>query len=134
MGLREVHLIVGATGLVAFALQGQLMEHVIAVSTLPDGERMMYRTSHLYLMLASVINIMRGLSGAQPQNLAHWESLTQRLVSVIFLLAPLFIGASFFFESAHPEFERPMAANALFGIFGAGAVLVLIELKKRFFT
>ncbi|MFK7730896.1 MAG: hypothetical protein AB8B48_04675 [Pseudomonadales bacterium] len=129
--LRGLHLFVGATGLIAFALQGQLMVHVIGVQTLPDGERMMYRTSHLYLMLVCVINIVWAASYRSTENQSQWQSLVQLLISLVFLVAPLLVGASFFFESSDSQLERPIAEYTLFAIFGSGVVMVLIELKQR---
>lgn len=132
MTFRDIHLFIGTAGLIAFALQGQLMEHSLGVSELQDGERMMYRTSHLYLMLASVINIVSAVSPQNSITSATWEATLSRLCSILILLAPPLLATSFFLESSHPELERPLAAYTMYGVFGSGAALALIELKKRF--
>ncbi|MFK7974912.1 MAG: hypothetical protein AB8C02_02190 [Halioglobus sp.] len=107
------------------------MVHVIGVQTLPDGERMMYRTSHLYLMLVCVINILWAASFRSTENQPQWQRLLQRLISLVFLVAPVLVGASFFFESSDPQLERPMTEYTLFAVFGSGVIMVLIELKQR---
>lgn len=121
-----LHLAVGALGLLAFVLQGQLMANSLAVSTLEDGTRMMYRTAHIYLMLASVSNILMALIRRVPAS--GWQGIVVNLCSLAFLVAPFVFSLSFFVESTDADFERPLAALTLYGMFGAGTLLLLLTL------
>jgi hypothetical protein len=127
MSWRNVHLVVGAMGLLLFVLQGQYMVHVIAVETLPDGPRLMYRTAHLYLMLASVANISYGYCAPMQAK----QTFFQTLASMGLLIAgPLFVW-SFLYESTAVDFDRLVAVLGLYGIFGSGVLLLLNELWDR---
>ena len=54
--LRSLHLVAGILGLLLFVLQGQYMDHVHDhLAGMEDGPRMMFRSSHIYLLLASLL-------------------------------------------------------------------------------
>lgn len=127
MNWRNCHFIVGAIGLLLFVVQGQYMAHVLVVPELPDGERMMYRTAHIYLMLASVINIARAYAMQPSESL----NLLEVVCSVIILLSLPLLIVSFFAESGAGDFERPIAAYTLFGIIGAANGLLLCDIYCR---
>ena len=129
MKLQNLHLATGAIGLVVFAVQGHFMDTTLGVSNLPDGPRMMYRTAHLYLMMASVINVLMGLLPTQAG--AAWRRGLVTLCSVVFLLAPFLFLLSFIVESNDPAFMRPITVYTQYGVFGAGALLVLLEVHRR---
>ena len=129
MKQQHLHLGVGALGLIAFAVQGQFME-ALQVSNLPDGQRMMYRTAHLYLMMASVINIVMGLVTASiTGKLSQWLF---RIVSLVFLASPLLFVLSFVLESTNAELMRPIAVFTQYGVFGGGALTAVLVFLGRF--
>ena len=122
MNWRLLHLSVGTLGLLLFVLQGQYMDRVLLVGDLPDLPRMHYRSAHIYLMLASALNICAACivprHGGTP--------LLLRLASPLFLLAPALLLLSFFTESGSASIDRPLATLALYAAFG-GAVLMAIH-------
>ncbi len=118
MDLKRAHLIIGIIGLLIFVLQGQYMARVLVVPELHDTQRMLYRSGHLYLMLASGINIALGCF--MPTGPASW---LQRLCSALLLLAPLLLLGSFFVEVNEQSIDRVMTSLGLYAIFGAVALL-----------
>jgi hypothetical protein len=124
---RNSHLLVGGLGLLIFLLQGQYMGRVLGMETLPDGERMLYRSAHIYLMLACVANISVGYFLTPERTLNH----LQRLISVVLLLCPALLVWSFFTESSTATLERPIASYTLYLLFGSGVLLLLQELYSR---
>ena len=125
--MRYCHLFVGGLGLILFALQGQYMQWIIGVADLPDGPRMMYRSAHIYFLLASVANVTSGYFMTPSLALNH----LQRLCSVLLLISGPLLIWSFFAESTNITLERPIAKAALYSIFGAAALLVTNEIYGR---
>lgn len=127
MSWRNFHLLIGGLGLLLFALQGQFMARVLGVADLPDAARMMYRSAHIYLLLASVGNVVAGYLMTP----ATVVSILQRLMSAVLLLAPGLFIWSFFTESTIASLERPVAAVGLYLVFGAATLLVLDDVYRR---
>ena len=127
MNLKTAHLVTGAVGILLFALQGQYMAIVLQVPELADGPRLMYRTSHLYLMLVSAINLFVGYYMASEAR----AGLLQRIISTTLMLAPVALLVSFVIESDIASFERPIAAFTLYLVFGAASLLLTVEVLRR---
>lgn len=125
---RNSHLIVGGLGLVVFLLQGQYMARVLGMDAMPDGPRMLYRSAHIYLMLACLANVTAGYFMTPERE----SNLVQRLASVLLLVCPPLLIVSFFTESATATLERPIGTYTLYLLFGAAALLLLQEIFRRF--
>ena len=87
MNWSRAHWLVGLLTLLIFPLTGQYMRHVAAVPQLDDVPRLIFRSRHLFLLLAGVANI--ALSSSQPFHRA------QRVASVLILVAPFLLFAAF---------------------------------------
>ena len=81
VSFRNFHLVIGGLGLLIFVLQGQYMTHALGVEHLPDAPRMMYRSAHIYLLLACVANVSVGYY-LIPSTAVNY---LQRLIGVILL-------------------------------------------------
>jgi hypothetical protein len=57
--MKRFHLIFGLAVVIVFLLTGQYMEYVHN-RQLPDGTRVLYRSRHIYLLLAGLINLVIG--------------------------------------------------------------------------
>lgn len=123
MSLRTCHLLVGGLGLLVFLLQGQYMARVVGMEALPDGARMLYRSAHIYLMLASLANVCVGYY-MTPERAPN---PLQRLTCVVLLTCPALLAWSFFTESASGSLERPIATYTLYLLFGSAVLLLLQE-------
>ena len=120
-------MVVGGLGLLLFVLQGQYMARVLGVEHLLDAPRMMYRSAHIYFLLACVVNISVGYYLA-PKAKAN---LLQRLIGVPLLISPVLLLYSFFTDSTAASLERPVAQIALYLIFAVAVVLLLHEIYRR---
>jgi len=124
---RICHLLIGGLGLILFMLQGQYMARILGVADLPDAARMMYRSAHIYLLLASVANVVAGYF-MTPTVVVHH---LQRLIGVVLLLSPVLFIWSFFTESTVVTLDRPLTKTGLYLLFGAAALLLLDEVYRR---
>lgn len=119
--LRTLHLIIGIAGLLAFVLSGQYMHHFLDhLQGMPDGARLMYRSAHLYLFWASLLNLLLGsyLDCATQGGIRRF----QILASAMIVLAPFLIGFSFFVESNSTELFRPFARVGIYSAL-AGCII-----------
>jgi hypothetical protein len=125
--LRRTHLVVGMLGLVVFVLQGQYMDLVHNhLADMEDGPRMLFRSSHIYLLFASILNIVVGAYLKNGTQLGRpW---IQILVSAVLLLAPAALLAGFFLEPHMADLMRPYTRPALFVLFATGVILSLSEI------
>lgn len=120
--LKTAHLSMGIAGLLVFALQGQYMDLVHDhLAGMADGPRMLYRSSHIYLLLVSVLNVALGVYLTSDNKSVH--PVLQNIVSAVFLLAPIGLLAGFFLEPGMEDFARPFTRPVLYAVFGTGVGL-----------
>ena len=111
--LRVAHLWIGIVGFLAFLLTGQYMHwflhHLIGMA---DGPRLLYRSSHIYLLWSSLLNILLG------SYIVHFEHRLFRGIqlagSLALLLGPILLLSSFFIESNSLNLSRPLARAAIY--------------------
>lgn len=127
--MRRSHLIVGYAGVIVFILSGQYMDrwlgHLAGMADLP---RMLYRSGHIYLLMASLLNLALGLYLSEADG--GWRRIVQRVGSVLVVVAPILFLVGFTQESARTDFERPWAGPAIHGLFG-GVLLMAIAGSGR---
>jgi uncharacterized membrane protein len=128
MTWRRLHLVIGGLGLLAFIIQGQYMARALGVPDLPDVQRMLYRSAHIYLMQACAINLCVGffIPVAGPRG------VLQKLASLSMLAGPPLLLASFFTEISSHTIDRPLLSIALYLMFGAAMWLVIATAWRRF--
>jgi hypothetical protein len=117
MPLRPTHAIVGALALVAFVLSGQYMHWSLGhLHDMADVPRLMYRSSHIYLLFAGLLNLALGLYLQVPETgRARWA---QFIGSVMLVASPVFFGWSFWIESRQPSIERHVLRLGIYASFG----------------
>ncbi|MEP1471462.1 MAG: hypothetical protein ABJK20_18720 [Halieaceae bacterium] len=125
--IRTLHLAIGAAGLLLFVLTGQYMERFAGVPELPDTERMLYRSNHIYLLLVCACNIAAGffMKPAGPAN------VLQMSCSVALMALPFLFAVAFFIEPASGSLERPITRLSLFLAFGTVSLMLISELWSR---
>jgi len=71
-----------------------------------EAVRYMYRANHVYVLLASLINVAIGIycRGSRP----GWRGIVARTGSALALAAPLVLLYAFFAEPPHGVPERPV--------------------------
>ncbi len=95
--MRRIHIIIGLFGVIAFLLTGQVMKHHHPkMEELSAEVRMMYVSRHIYLLGASLVNVVLGLYlQVHPWG---WRRVLQQIGSVLILLSPLSLLIAFFAE------------------------------------
>jgi hypothetical protein len=116
--MRRLHLAVGSLALLGFVLTGQYMDRVHAhLVGMPDGPRLLYRSAHIYLLFAALLNLLLGAYlRPAPQ---HGVRLLQGAASVTLLALPALFAVAFFREPALAGLERPWARPAIYLSLGA---------------
>ena len=125
--MRKAHLISGLLFFALFLASGRHMGQVLpAFSGELDGLRMMYRASHVYLLYASLLNLLAG---------AYWHPVslrrrTQLLASCLLLLSQPVLGLGFLLEPALNLAGRPYSlAGAILALAGV-TLSVIAQLGK----
>lgn len=118
--LRITHLVIGLTGVVLFLLSGQYMQHILGpLSNMETGPRMLYRSAHIYLLWASLLNLMLGCYFVPFS--AGWRRALQAIGSLGMAVAPALICMAFYYEPKLHNLDRPYAFYAaLLAFIGAG--------------
>jgi hypothetical protein len=113
--IRCAHLVIGTLGLAAFLLSGQYMHWFLGhLQGMPDAPRLLYRTSHIYLLWSSLLNLLLGCYMVHaPRRI---QRFAQSVASLALLVGPVLLAASFFIESpsSGPQRERPLAHIAIY--------------------
>jgi hypothetical protein len=110
--MRLLHLLVGAFVLVAFLLTGQYMNYLdVRSGALGETARIMFRSRHIYLLLAGLVNLGVGsyFSGREG---VWWRGL-QLFGSALLVVAPALMLAAFFTEPGVPGLRRHFTQPAV---------------------
>lgn len=127
--MRRLHLIFGLLVVLVFLLTGQYMDryhqHLHGV---PDGVRMLYRSRHIYILLAGLLNLGIGAYFAYRQQ--RWRKRLQTVGSVLLLLASLLFIAAFFYEPTWKDLDASLTRFGVYAIV-AGTLLHLLSGAER---
>jgi hypothetical protein len=121
-----LHLAVGVAGVVGFLGTGQYMDRVHDhLRGMDDARRLLFRSTHLYLLFGSLVNLALGLY-LRPG--VGWRRWVRAAGSVLILATPFLAAAGFFVEPWLSGLERPYTGPAVYGCL-AGMVLHLVCLS-----
>jgi hypothetical protein len=120
------HVIFGALVVVAFVLTGQYMdrfhEHLAGMA---DGQRMLYRSRHIYILLAGLLNL--GLGAYWQLRPTRHQRALQLTGSALVVSSTCLLVAAFFYEPPLADPERvPLSRAGLYTIL-AGTLLHLLS-------
>lgn len=106
------HRLAGVLVVVGFLLTGVYMRtHDPEMTQLPDVVRMLYRSRHIYLLFAGLLNLVLGAYwAARPPG---WRRIVQLTGSALLLLAPILLAAAFFREPGLPGMDRTFSLPAI---------------------
>jgi len=130
--MRRLHLSFGVLTVLAFLITGQFMRHhEPPMSALSDSVRLMFRSRHIYILAAGLVNLMLGLY--MHLDVAGWRRVVRDAGSVLLLAAPLILLFAFATEPSHGfRAETHWSAAGLYALFG-GSMAHLVStgsLKK----
>lgn len=127
--MQKLHLIVGALGFLLFLATGLYMYFGLEqLSNVQDGQKMLYRSSHIYILLTSFLNIMIGLSYTIQYD--KTKRMLQNIASIIFLIVPFILFPSFFIEGANIDFDRPLTKLSVFLLLIAVVISIISKVLK----
>lgn len=128
--MRLFHLIFGALLFVVFVLTGQYMDiyhnHLEGVA---DGPRMLWRSRHIYILLAAMLNL--GLGAYLTPRARPWRRLLQLAGSGLIVAASALLVAAFFYEPGMTGFHTPYSRQALYLILWGTFMHVFSGLGRR---
>src|SRR5213079_30750 len=108
--MKLLHIVLGAFVLVAFLLTGQYMDYLdVRSGALGDATRMMFRSRHIYILLAGLVNLAVGTYFVRRAG--GWRRTIQTTGSI--LAAPLLLLAAFFTEPGQPGLRRQFTLPAI---------------------
>ena len=127
--MRRAHLLVGVFGVLVFLGTGLYMRSGFpGLYVGNEALRYMYRANHIYLLLASLVNMVLGIYLAAPE--AGWRALLSRIGSVLVVLSPALLCYAFFAEVPKASPERVFTALGVFAL-AAGVVAQLPSYRVR---
>jgi hypothetical protein len=102
--MRPAHFLIGSLGVVVFLGTGLYMRASFPELYAGDEAlRHMYRANHVYLLLASLVNMVLGIYLVAPGG--GWRAVLSRIGSGLAILSPMVLCYAFFAEvpKASPE-------------------------------
>lgn len=115
----------GVVFVVVFLLTGVAMARGFpALYAEHEGVRMMYRATHIYILLASLLNIAASLSPAAATG--RWTRRGELLARVLLMGTPPLLSVAFFLEPASYDLERPLTFWAIVACL-AGVLGLLVS-------
>lgn len=124
---KRFHLVFGIIVVIVFLLTGQYMEYV-GNPLLPDGTRMLYRSRHIYLLLAGLLNLILG-TYLIPHPVGRRRTV-QLLGSIFVIVSPGLLLAGFFSEPRNGPDRTMVAALGIFAL-AIGTLLHLFSAVRR---
>ncbi len=111
--MRVLHLIVGSAGVLVFLATGIYMQtHFPELYGTNEALRYMYRANHVYILLASLVNVVLGVYLSAPNS--PWRAVVGRTGSVLAMLSPPILIYAFFAEAPKGSPERVLTALGVF--------------------
>lgn len=108
--MKTLHRIFGVLVILAFLLTGQFMEFH-GVREMDDGARMMFRSRHIFILLAGLINLGVGVYFVYWRE--RWRKVLQMTGSILLIIAPLMLTVAFFYEPTLKGLQRPLTLPAI---------------------
>ncbi len=115
--LRTAHLAVGTLTIGAFLVTGLVMYgHQPALSTMDWGDRLLFRSRHIYILAAALVNLALGIRYALPEGAARRGAAVAGSLLALASTAMLFF--AFFAEPMAGRGPGSLSALGLYALFG----------------
>jgi hypothetical protein len=129
--LRRFHRLVGLLGLGAFLATGiYMLKGFPALHAGNDAIRFQYRANHVYVLLASLVNVALGLFPAGLAEVAvlrRWRVVLQEIGAAMTLVAPALLVFAFFVEPDRGSPQRILTTGGIALLLGG----ILLQLPAR---
>ncbi len=126
--LRMAHRVVGAVTVVAFLITGLLMStHDPPVMSMDWGERLLFRSRHIYLLCAGLVNLALGAHYLLPDRAARRSAAI--VGSLLSLASAVMLFFAFFAEPMAGRWPGRTSGLGLFALFGGVMLYALVSLR-----
>jgi hypothetical protein len=128
--MRRFHLWFGAAVVVAFLLTGQYMDRFHGhLEGLADGPRMLYRSRHIYILLAGLLHL--GLGAYLARRRRGWARGAQLAGTALVAAATCLLVVAFFCEPPDGDLENvPYSRLGLYLIAGGTLAHVVSGVRR----
>jgi hypothetical protein len=124
MSLRKLHFVVGLAGVIAFVSTGAYMRAGFPdLYATNEVLRYLYRSNHVYVLLASLVNVALGVHLAPVA--PGWRATVSLLGSLLALVSPAVLCLAFFLEAPVPTPERVLTLVGVAAVTAGIALHVL---------
>ena len=115
MLVKKLHLWVGGLGMAGFLMSGIYFQVALhGLQGMEDSQRLLLRTSHVYLFMSCFINVIFGFYYQPPSRLKPMTVFNQSLI----MLSPFFIAYGFIFETlGNPGINRAIGSIGVIMLF-----------------
>jgi hypothetical protein len=128
--MKRFHLIFGVLLFIAFVLTGQYMDRYLAhLRETPDLPRMLYRSRHIYILLAGMINL--GIGAYFRMGQERWQKVLQLVGSLLITVASVLFVVAFAMEPPRESFYVPYSRRAIYWIFTGTALHAISGVRRR---
>jgi multisubunit Na+/H+ antiporter MnhB subunit len=126
--MKRFHLVFGLTIVVIFLLTGQYMDKRLDhLMYLADGPRMLFRTRHIYILMAGLLNI--GIGSYFTYRPEPWRKRLRLIGSILIAGATLLFIVAFFYEPTLDRLKTPLSLAGMIAI-SSGTLLHLFSSLK----
>ena len=127
--MKKIHLVFGACVVVAFLLTGQYMDKFYNhLHGMPDAPRLLYRTRHIFILLAGLLNLAIGAYFTYRAE--AWQRIIQLLGSLLIFTASVLFMIAFFYEPGLLNLRTPFSHWGTYTI-ATGAILHVVSGIRR---
>jgi hypothetical protein len=123
--MKKAHLIFGILIVVGFLLTGQYMDkYYNHLAGMPDGPRLLYRTRHIFILLAGLLNL--GIGAYFTYRAQPGRRALQLLGSLLIFAGSFLFLIAFFYEPNLGNLHTPLSHWGTYTI-ATGAVLHVVS-------
>jgi hypothetical protein len=127
--LRMAHLVVGALAVAAFLVTGLVMYgHEPPLPSMAWGDRLLFRSRHIYLLSAGLVNLAVGVHYDLPD--ARVRRAAAAAGSLLALASAPMLFFAFFAEPMASRPAGPLSALGLYAVFGGVLLYSLASLRR----
>ncbi|MBV8545470.1 MAG: hypothetical protein JO093_24655 [Acidobacteria bacterium] len=127
--MRKAQFVVGMVMVLAFLSSGAYMHlRLHHLHQTPDAQRMVYRASHINMLLIGALNIA---SSRRARSAERAAILIDRLTAMLAIAAAAFFVAAFVREPLYAHLYRPWTRVAVYCTFAAAIVDIIAIASKR---
>jgi hypothetical protein len=127
--LRMSHLVVGALAVAAFLVTGLVMYgHQPPLSSMDWDDRLLFRSRHIYLLAAALVNLALGVHYALPD--ARLRRAAAGAGSLLALASAPTLFFAFFAEPMASRPAGPLSALGLYALFGGVLLYALASISR----